>query len=1049
MKRILKSFKLSATACGLLLVVTCLHGASAVVEGRDDLDNCTIEGSVKDPNGAAVAGAKVELRSTLNGLTRSVVASAAGQFRFAALPPGSFDLAAESPAFAPARMKDIRVVSGQVLKLELTLQIESEHAEVTVSAPSSFGIDTTKTVAGSTLEKEFVESLPLNGRDPLDLVFLLGGVVEEPFSTRNLVEPEKRQFLRSTPEEAGNFSLNGAPAFSNNITIDGLDNNDDRSARERITLSPDAVEEFQVITNQFSAEYGRASGGRINIRTRGGSNRMQGRAFFYFQDESLNANDFFRNARGLSRLPFQRRDFGATLGGPVKRDRIFYFGSYERDTIPDQTTIDTLLPASLNKNFPLPLPNAGRALVDPSGVAIGRYIVDVSTPQVRNLGTARADVYQNARHNFEARFDIVRELNERQFRGGNRLQETINSTGRNTESYALIDNLILSPSAVSQTRLQFSRLAPGTVPISKAPVVLIRIAGNGGDLVAGSGTSGSTARTEDRFQFQHVMSLVRGRHALKLGADLQFLSATFEDFADTSGVFTFDTPANFLANAPDRFERRFNTRSTLDNKILGFFFQDDLRIRPSFTLGIGIRYDTETIVHDRNNFSPRLAFAWAPGKAGKTLVRGGFGLFYNRALLRTLDDFAITTGELSVDSKVTPQLLGLVHFPDPSVPANAVSAFGIPSTFLRVIGPQFEIPYTEQANLGGERQFGKNLVIEFNYNYTRGVHLWRETNANAPVLPGRFASFTEYLLSRDFDNRPDSTGKRPIASSNADVVRFVRGASNFTTTEFGIRIFNAGLDTSTSANITTALNAIRPLRPNPAAGEIEQLESTGNSFYHGGTISVRYRMPKYFSFRASYTLSKFIDEGTTNTASAFIQTDRRADRALSTQDQRHRFVLSGVFNLPRVKLDVSPILIFGSSKPFNIGTGIDRNLNDISNDRPLIIGPLSTIRWRRPASLPSSAILSSLAVAPIGSNGDLPRNFGRGPGTRTINVRFSRRIRLTERTQLLPQVDVFNLFNNSIFSFGSEFIDRSDADFLTPRRVQKSRQIQLSLRLDF
>jgi hypothetical protein len=205
----------------------------------------------------------------------------------------------------------------------------------------------------------------------------------------------------------------------------------------------------------------------------------------------------------------------------------------------------------------------------------------------------------------------------------------------------------------------------------------------------------------------------------------------------------------------------------------------------------------------------------------------------------------------------------------------------------------------------------------------------------------------------------------------------------------------------------------------------------------------------YASFRAVYTLSKFVDEGTTNTASPQALSDRRAERSLSLQDQRHRFTLSGSFRAPGVLIDFAPVISFGSARPFNIGAGFDRNLNDIENDRPNVTGSIGRPVWRRPGGEAGSPVKEAIVLAPIGSSGDLPRNYGRGPGTRTINLRVSRTFTRGEHVRVRPAIDLFNMFNNSIFSFGSEFIDRDDADFLVPRRTQRPRVIQLSLQVSF
>jgi hypothetical protein len=364
-----------------------------------------------------------------------------------------------------------------------------------------------------------------------------------------------------------------------------------------------------------------------------------------------------------------------------------------------------------------------------------------------------------------------------------------------------------------------------------------------------------------------------------------------------------------------------------------------------------------------------------------------------------------------------------------------------------------EIPYTLQTGLGVERQLNEQAVITVDYIFTRGAHLWRETNINPPQLPSGFDNFTEYLMSRDFDNRPIQ-GVRPIVSANADIIRFDLGANTSTASNMiqsvnGVRILTLGINTSRSSNIVTVMKVLRKLRPDPTLTQVELLESTGNSFYHGGIFALRYRLTNFATFRAVYTLSKFVDEGTTNTASPQDLQDRRAERSLSLQDQRHRFTLSGVLQLPHLKVDLAPIVSFGSSRPFNIGAGFDRNLNDIENDRPNFITEIGRPIWRKPNSLDKSQVKNALQLAPLGSSGNLPRNYGRGPGTFAFNLRASKVIHLTERVRLRPAIDLFNILNHTSFNFGSEFIESDDMDFLIPRRTQRPRIIQLNLKMDF
>src|SRR5207302_7073523 len=270
-------------------------------------------------------------------------------------------------------------------------------------------IDTTRTVVGDTVNQREIEELPIINRDPLQLIFLLGGVTDAPLSTSQLADEGRGVFLRGTPEEAGNFSLTGAPAASNNSSTDGLDNNDDRSARERIDLNPESIAELQVITNQYAAEYGRASGGRINIRTKTGTNRYHGDGYFYFGDESLNANTFFRNARGLGRVPQQQRREGIVFSGPIRKEKHFFFGSYERLDVTDFAEINALVPVATNPLFTLPKPNAP---VTPGG-DVGSFFQELSTPELSNLGNVRGDFNFSQSHNAAVRLDILRGENNR------------------------------------------------------------------------------------------------------------------------------------------------------------------------------------------------------------------------------------------------------------------------------------------------------------------------------------------------------------------------------------------------------------------------------------------------------------------------------------------------------------------------------------------------------------------------------------------------------------------------------------------------------------
>ncbi|MGH9958946.1 MAG: carboxypeptidase regulatory-like domain-containing protein, partial [Pyrinomonadaceae bacterium] len=637
-----------------------------------DLDTVTISGRVVDQHGAVIPGAVVTVVLPKTGASRTTTTDAEGRYRLPQLDPGIINLHTSSPGFSDDQRQDIAAVAGQHVQFEITLLPQGLIVDsVVVAAADAPPVDTTRTVVGGTITAREVESLPVSTRSPLDLVFTLGGVTEEPLSTRDLAE-DRDDNPAATPEEAGTFALSGGPAYSNNLTIDGLDNNDDRAARERFQPSIEAIEEVQVITNQFSAEYGRASGGRINIRTRGGAKEFRGRGFFFFKDESLNANTFRNNQLGLKRLPLQEHNPGFTLSGPLvlpgytRRDRTFFYTSYELTSVRDHALIDTLVPVRQVTSFHLPGPTTlqGRRLEDASSPALSEevapFVSSISTPNRNHTFTTRLDQHFNQAHTGVFLLQLGRQSNQRQFGGGNRLAEALLAKTRGTDSISYSDNYVLSPTVVNQFRVQFSRLTPGVKASGGSnPVVLITIndplaagdpARRSGTLVAGSSTAGATDRRESRIQGQDILSYVRGNHSPKFGFDIQRIRSTFIDLSDASGTFSFASAGDFLAAMPNRFRQNFQTESTQQNTYVGFFAHDEWQIRPNLVFSYGVRYENETILRDRNNFAPRLSIAYDPFKSGKTVIRLGAGIFYNRALLRTIDDFTLGTQQLFFDT---------------------------------------------------------------------------------------------------------------------------------------------------------------------------------------------------------------------------------------------------------------------------------------------------------------------------------------------------------------------------------------------------------------
>jgi carboxypeptidase family protein/TonB-dependent receptor-like protein len=1069
----LRPFQVKCLTLPLLILGTSLVCSRPALS--DDLDFATIKGVVSDSSGAMIAGAAVRIRDTARNRATNLTTLASGEFLAARLAPGSYDIEVEAKDFQHFEQQNIQLESGQTVVLNISMHV-GRLEQVMVVTEAAQAIDLSKTVVGGTLAAREIEMIPINGGDPLDLVFLFPGATEETFDTRDAAKPANGQFLSDTPIEAGIFSLSGGRAFSNNLTIDGLDNNDDREARERIRYSREVVEEVQVITNQFSAEYGRASGGRVNLRTRSGSNQFHGRGYFFFQDESLNANSFFRNSASESRAPYQRRQEGFFFNGPVRIDRMFFMVGYERDDIPDTAEINLPLPFETNPRYPLPQPNSqlGSIIYRPAGgtpILGGRLIEEVSTPSRRDFVSARIDAMLSQMHNLFARYEISRGSSLNGFTGGSRFPSTAVARSRDSQAWAVTENFVVNPNWINQARYQYSRLLPSNLEGLDSQPVAVVVNGSSGFSAGGSASTFTSnrrgKRAEVRQQFVDNISFVKGRSTFKTGFDIQRVDSRDLDLYEFNGIYSFSNIADFLSNQPSRFQQAIgNPEGQVTNTVAGFYLQQELRLRPHFSVNLGFRYDMETALsNDTNNFGPRFSISWDPFKSGRTLVRAGFGIFYNRVLLRTFGDFAGKSGLRYLDLRTaddvkraipglsTAEADSFLSNLFPKILPNSAGMFSVASAAedTRRISADLRIPYSEQASLGVEREIRRGLAVEVSYQFNRGVKLWRDHNVNAPIPPP--GGLLNYLLSGSFALLMDST-----LYSN---VRFDLGTNTTVPAPNGGVIqapLILGLNapslisgSSTTRFVRLLFEAVRPLRPNPALHGIDQLESSGSSTYNAVTVALTRQSGHGISFRTSYTLSKLLEDTFINTATPQDEFNLQAERSLGNTDQRHRFVFQGTLEIPKLKIVAVPVLTFGSGRPFTIGNGgSDRNLSDRATDRPNLIRPLNQrpTLSRKPGDTAPLNPDIFFDLSTIGTSGNLGRNVGLGPAQHRIDVALSRTFLAGERMKIRPQLEIFNVFNNTVF-FVNGYVDITDSDFLQPRAARRPRVVQLSLRMDF
>ncbi|MDQ2747180.1 MAG: carboxypeptidase regulatory-like domain-containing protein [Acidobacteriota bacterium] len=1157
-------------ACVCLLIF-----ASATVGFAQDLDHVTFSGRITDSNNLPIVGGSVTATQIETGKEQTVVTNEDGRYKIIQLPPGTYNIKSAATGFGIKESQGIITVSGQNVQLDFSLAPGDVRAEqtVTINEEDTPVVDTTRTVVGGTITQREIEEIPNNSRNALDLVLTLGGTSEEALSVRDLAE-DRNADPSGAPAEQGNFSLSGGASYSNNITIDGLDNNDDRSASDRFQPSIESIAEVQVITNQFSSEYGRASGGRINLRTKAGSKRFRGRAFMFFRDDRLNANTYYNNLTfyrsdgtvlraPLERLPFTDYNPGFTLSGPVivpylynGRKKTFFSVAYEYDRLNDTTLIDTYIPAVANPRFTLPTPTGATRTCDNSNTAanspacvgvngqpptagfVSPFNTTLPTPNSSNVVTARVDHQFFKGNNATFGYQFGRK-NNRRTRGASttRVEDALQVLNNNSDAFNFTDNQIFGAKTVNQFRFQYSQFTPSfetNNPLD--PVVLISYRNPVSDstqtLIAGNSTSSSNTgfaanRREKRFQFQDTLTYILGSHSLKGGFDIQSVNSQSVSLSDATGTFNFGSVLNYQNNVLSRFRQNFGTDITVKNTYYGVFVNDEFRPISNLTISYGLRYERESAISDSNNFGPRLGIAYDPFKKGKGVIRFGAGLFYNRALLRTVGDFIQnTSGDLfQFDSSLIgvsatdPRRTGILaqiatRFPKgfasvadvkaaiaaancgtPTAPVVCSQNLGFVTNTsnaanpLRTVDPNLKIPESYQFNIGFEREIGKGLVFEANYTINKTANLWREYNTNAPIVPAGFNDFTAYLLANPYrftnvngtvrtytfvlgpqnDSSGVATSTGGSCSTTAAVNCIVNlNSVNSTQTLPSSASINASNAVGTPVGI--ALAAVARFRPNQNLSETARVSSIGNSFYQGLILEVRSRFRKLgygfgSTLRAAYTLSSTRDDGLNNTSNAEVNGDFTRDFSRSLQDRRNRFAFSGTLQTPSWfgSLRFAPLLRTGSAARFSLGYGSDRNLDDLSNDRPNFTGNLKDIKFREPGTNFPTTLAAQFTLPPIGSkSGNLPRNAGISPNLFVFDLSVTRDIKFGERIKLRPIIEFGNILNARIFSYGAEFINfnalgatptvtqnTTYQNFLIPTRTYRQRTIRLGMRLDF
>lgn len=692
--------------------------ASAPAYAQESLTNASVTGRVLDPTGAAIPHATVTALQSATNQTYTAQTDVQGRFRLPYLPVGQYRISCLVPGFA-GTVRELELSVGSAFDITLQLPIAQASTAVHVTAQSPL-VETDRSQVAETVQQTEVRNLPFEGRNYLDLALLLPGV--SPTNTAST------QTLAETSEVIGQgYSVNSQRNFSNSFIVDGLSDNDDAAGVAGNAFGMDVVQEFQVVTAGGQAEFGRALGGYFNIVTRSGTNQLHGTAYGFLRNQPLNAE----NALSRTKLPLTQGQYGLSLSGPLQRDKTFLFGNFEEQRLQTDGVI-TVTPTNA-RAINTRLSAAGyQAPLLPIGTGpTSTYPTTLHTDTV----FLRGDHRFSEKDRLEARYSFYN-LSSLNARGVGSFNEVSNGTSvRDTNHTFAVSNIAtLTPRIYNETRGQFIYDDLNAPPNDQiGPAVTIS-----GVAIFGRSTSSPTARLNYLGEIVDNLLIQRGAHTFKTGVDFLYNDDSITYPQSLRGSYSFSSLNNFLAGTYNNggFTQNFgNPTVGQTNPNVGFYAQDEWKASGSFTFNLGVRYDLEflqTINTDKNNLSPRVGFAWSPYHNNRTVVRGSYGLFYDRVPLRPLANALLSANNTTDYSQArllsytfSPTQTGAPAFPSVAAapPAGALENF---STMQKNI----QSPYSQQASLGIEQQLSEKSTLGVSYQHLRGEHLISSYNTN-------------------------------------------------------------------------------------------------------------------------------------------------------------------------------------------------------------------------------------------------------------------------------------------------------------------------------
>jgi hypothetical protein len=1045
--------KLRWIACSLS--VCFLFFLNSVALAQVSTAEAQLNGSVHDQTGSVIAKASISLRNVDTNHVYKAASSGVGYYILTNVPPGNYELTAEAQGFAKFTQTGIALRVGQVATIDIGMKVAgaTETVEVKTEAPV---IEPTRTEVSQVIATQQIDSLPISGRLFTDFALLSPGVTTGRISLQSTF----------TDPTVTRISFGGQRDLNNSVTVDGADNINTATGSQRATPSQEAVSEFRVVNNSFGAEYGRALGGIVNIVTKSGSNDLHGSIYEYLMNNAVNAKSIL-TLPGFNK--FRQNQFGATLGGPIEKNKVFFFLNYEGQRRGQSPTYPALLASNLT---------AINAVKASYGVAPENLNV-LKTADVDN-GFAKFDYQLNEKNRLSARYSIQKGTDLNMLVG-----ETLDGGGIGAPSSGrdglLRDQTLvgswtsqLTSTNINDVLLQWAQRNYGFPGVTGQPNLDVPNL-----LLFGHNFGAFDRYDEKRTQFADTFSMIRGKHYAKFGFDSSYIQNFVINPGFTPARVIFPSLADFLASGkagwgsapcppplvglvapciaaffwgspigtgpydptkaaptlPTTWANPFlpsvigDFSFHLNHSYFGFFGQDQWKITPKLTINYGLRYDWETglgffINPYRKEFQPRMGLAWSPDS--KTVVRAGYGIFNDKYNLTfffvpSQQRPPVIAGLPTNNNQTTGQwTLNSMFLPTPCVLSGCPIVPPLPLPPGTVPPPLLTSAFENLINSGS---------FPLNALFVQGG-----TMVDRRLLPPNSEQ-----ASLEID--------RQIAKGLTVDIGYLFVAGHHLVRPIDLNVGPPiGKETGTNKDIYAfAIND--PNIPAPPAGShgtngiFYFTDSSGNSVYHGVTLQIQEKAGKYFTLNANYTLSHTLDDGTFVTFVSTPQSNaqRNLERANSNQDARHRFVANFVADAPQQwgwllrNTELSSIVTLQSGRPFTLFVGFDAN-----NDGNPVTDRVGT---------------SS-------------RNTYRGDSLQTFDLRLSRAFHFRERAQLHFSFDAFNLFNRAnvdeVFSvYGApDFIGAPPRHFGdgtvspsgqvgAPRTVFNPRQLQFGAKLTF